>query len=104
MTQVVPNPLSNATKLQKDHLNLLAKYRDEPPSHLTLEGFLAAKGFVKLLERAGRDVTRASIATSIAGTRRYDLDGMSLSFGGKNERASRFVDIAFLRESGTLLQ
>lgn len=104
ITQVVPNPLSSATKLQNDHLTLLAKYRDEPPSHLTLEGFLAAKGFVKLLERAGRDVTRASIFTSVAGIRRYDLDGMTLSFGGKSDRGSRFVDIAYLRKSGTLLQ
>lgn len=55
ITQVVPNPLARVTKLQNDHLTLMAKYRDEPRSHLTLEGFLAAKAFVKLLERTGRD-------------------------------------------------
>ncbi|MEO8386003.1 MAG: ABC transporter substrate-binding protein [Betaproteobacteria bacterium] len=104
ITQVVPNPLSRATKLQNEHLTLMAKYRDEPPSHLTLEGFLAAKAFVKLLERAGREPNRASIAAAIAGSPRYDLDGMSVSFGGKSERGSQFVDIAYLRKSGTMLQ
>ena len=104
ITQVVPNPLSRVTKLQNDHLNLLAKYRDEPPSHLTLEGFLAAKAFVKLLERTGRELNRASITAAVTGSSRYDLDGMTVSFGGKNDRGSRFVDIAYLRKSGTMLQ
>lgn len=104
ITQVVPNPISRATKLQNDHLTLLAKYRDEPPSHLTLEGFLAAKAFVKLLERTGHELNRASIAAAVNGSPRYDLGGMTVSFGGKNERGSRFVDIAYLRKSGTMLQ
>lgn len=104
ITQVVPNPLARITKLQNDHLNLMAKYRDEPPSHLTLEGFLAAKAFVKLLERSGRDLSRTSIASAVSGSPRYDLDGMTVSFGGKNDRGSRFVDIAYLRKSGTMLQ
>ena len=104
ITQVVPNPLSPATKLQNDHLTLLAKYRDEPPSHLTLEGFMAAKAFVKLLERAAPAMTRASIFAAIADKKRYDLDGMTLSFNGTNDRGSRYVDIAYLRKSGKLLQ
>ena len=104
ITQVVPNPLSTHTKLQHDHITLLAKYRDEPPSHLTLEGFMAAKAFVKLLERSARDLTRASIFAATTGSKRYDLDGMTLSFDGANDRGSRYVDIAYLRNSGKLLQ
>lgn len=104
ITQVVPNPLAPVTKLQNDHLTLMAKYRDEPPSHLTLEGFLAAKAFVKLLERTGRDLNHTTIAAAVTGSPRYDIDGMTVSFGGKNDRGSRFVDIAYLRKTGTMLQ
>lgn len=104
ITQVVPNPLARVTKLQNDHLTLMAKYRDEPPSHLTLEGFLAAKEFVKLLERTGRDLNHTTIAAAVTGSPRYDIDGMTVSFGGKNDRGSRFVDIAYLRKTGTMLQ
>jgi ABC-type branched-subunit amino acid transport system substrate-binding protein len=104
ITQVVPNPLSTPTKLQNDHLTLLAKYRDEPPSHLTLEGFMAAKAFVKLLERSARELTRASIFAATTGSKRYDLDGMTLTFNGATDRGSRYVDIAYLRNSGKLLQ
>ncbi|MBL8525141.1 MAG: ABC transporter substrate-binding protein [Betaproteobacteria bacterium] len=104
ITQVVPNPLVSATKLQTEHLAMIAKFRDEPPSHLTLEGFMAAKGLVKAIERINGDINRASIAAAVSGTKRFDLEGMTLAFGSANDRGSRFVDIAYLRKSGRLVQ
>ncbi len=104
ITQVVPNPLVTATKLQTEHLALMAKYRDEPPSHLTLEGFMAAKGLVKAIERINGEINRSSIAAAVAGSKRFDLDGMTLTFSRASDRGSRFVDIAYLRKSGRLVQ
>lgn len=104
LTQVVPNPLANTTRLQSEHLSLLAKYRDEPPSHLTLEGFMAAKGLVRALGMVTGDLNRASIAKSLAGSRRLDLEGMTLAFDKTSDRGSRFVDIAYLRKTGRLVQ
>lgn len=104
ITQVVPNPMTSATKLQTEHLTLMAKYRDEPPSHLTLEGFMAAKGLVKALKQINGEINRTTIAAALSGIKRYDLDGMTLAFGPDNDRGSRFVDIAYLRKSGRLVQ
>ncbi len=104
ITQVVPHPLQSVTKLQTEHRMLMAKYRDEPPSHLTLEGFMAAKGLVKVLEAAGPSPSRGSILAALTGDHRYDLEGMTLVFSPKNERGSNFVDIAFLRKNGVLVQ
>lgn len=104
ITQVVPNPLVSATKLQTEHLALMAKYRDEPPSHLTLEGFMAAKGLVKAIERINGDINRSTIAAAVSGSKRFDLEGMTLAFGSASDRGSRFVDIAYLRKSGRLVQ
>lgn len=104
ITQVVPNPLVSATRLQTEHLALMAKYRDEPPSHLTLEGFMAAKALVKALEKISGDINRGSIVAALAGNRRYDLDGMTLAFSKASDRGSHFVDIAYLRRSGRLVQ
>ena len=104
LTQVVPHPDANTTKLQFEHRTLMKKYRDEPPSHVTLEGFLAAKGLVRALERSGRDLSRANIAASLSGEKRFDLEGMTLVFTSKNDRGSSFVDLTFLRKSGTLVQ
>jgi branched-chain amino acid transport system substrate-binding protein len=104
ITQVVPNPLVSATKLQTEHLALMAKYRDEPPSHLTLEGFMAAKGLVRAIERINGEINRSSIAAAVSGTKRFDLEGMTLAFRSASDRGSRFVDIAYLRKSGRLVQ
>ncbi len=104
LTQVVPHPLSNKSRLQTEHRAMMMKFRDEPPSHLTLEGFLAAKGLVRALERSGRTISRTSIAAALSGNKQFDLDGMTLTFTPDNDRGSRFVDLAYLRKSGTLVQ
>jgi branched-chain amino acid transport system substrate-binding protein len=104
LTQVVPHPQSDGSRLQTEHRAMMKKFRDEPPSHLTLEGFLAAKGLVRALERAGRNITRASIATALSGTKQFDLDGMTLVFTPESDRGSKFVGLAYLRKSGTLVQ
>jgi ABC-type branched-subunit amino acid transport system substrate-binding protein len=104
LTQVVPHPLASDTKVQSEHRALMAKYRDEPPSHLTLEGFLAAKGLVKALERAGREPSRAAIVAALSGDKRFDLGGIALVFSPTNDRGSNFVDIAYLRKTGRLVQ
>lgn len=106
LTQVVPPPNASQTKLQSEHLALMKVYRDEPPSHVTLEGFAAAKSLVRALARS-RDASRASISAAFAGERRIDLDGMLLVYGetgaGAN-RGSGFVDLAILRKNGRLIQ
>jgi len=104
LTQVVPHPSQSTTKLQTEHRTLMLKYRDEPPSHLTLEGFMAAKSLVRVLEAAGRNAGHAGILAALGGDRRYDLGGMTLVFSPKSDRGSNFVDIAFLRKNGTLVQ
>jgi branched-chain amino acid transport system substrate-binding protein len=108
LTQVVPHPQANDSKVQFEHRAMMKKFRDEPPSHLTLEGFLAAKGLVRAMERAAqsaaRSVTRTSIATALKGSKQFDLDGITLVFSPDNDRGSKFVDLAYLRKSGTLVQ
>ncbi len=104
IAQVVPNPNISDTRLQAEHRALMAKFRDEPPSHITLEGFAAAKGLVRAIERAGKDATRSSIAAALSGDRRFDLDGMTLVFSRSNDRGSHFVDLAYLRRDGKLVQ
>jgi ABC-type branched-subunit amino acid transport system substrate-binding protein len=104
ITQVVPNPGASSTRLQTEHRNLMAKFREEPPSHLTLEGFSAAKGLVLALERAGRELSRNGISAALSGDKRFDLDGINLVFSARNDRGSHFVDLSYLRRDGKLVQ
>jgi branched-chain amino acid transport system substrate-binding protein len=103
ITQVVPHPDLPISKVQTEHLLLMAKYRDEPPSHITLEGFIAAKSFVNAIGKTNA-TSRAAILTALSGDRRYDIGGITLAFTSANDRGSKFVDLAFLRKSGKLIQ
>jgi branched-chain amino acid transport system substrate-binding protein len=104
ITQVVPNPLLAKVPALREHAALLRRFRDEPPSHLTLEGFLAAKTLVLALRGLNRDVSRAAISAALRQRRDYDLDGISLRFAEGSNRGSSFVDLTLVRKDGTLLQ
>lgn len=102
ITQVVPDPTKSAHAVVGEHLRLMKVYRDEPPSHLTLEGFLAAKTLVTALRRARPGAGRKDIAAALRAMDQADLGGITVNFAGTS-RGYGFVDIAFLRRNGTLL-
>jgi ABC-type branched-subunit amino acid transport system substrate-binding protein len=104
VTQVVPNPGLPDTLLQKEHLDAIRKFRDEPPSHLTLEGFMAAKLLVEGLKHAGASPTRETILASMQRMGRVDLGGFSVDLARNGRDRGAFVDIAMIRRDGGLLQ
>lgn len=87
-SQVVPNPGGTASPLQLEHISMMRKFRDEPASALTLEGFAVAKTLVKTMQS-----TKAPI----------DLGGMTIVAGDRNENMSRFVNIALFKRGGGLM-
>jgi ABC-type branched-subunit amino acid transport system substrate-binding protein len=103
ITQIVPDPHKSDRAIVGEHARLMRKYRDEPPSHLTLEGFLAAKTLVTALRKARRDAGRAEIAASLRSLDNADMGGINIGFMGQ-ARGLGYVDIAFLRRNGTLLR
>ena len=104
VTQVVPNPGLPDSTLQKEHLDAIRKFRDEPPSHLTLEGFMAAKVLVEAVRRAGASPTRESILASMQRMGRVDLGGFTVDLSRNGRDHGAFVDIAMIRRDGGLLQ
>jgi len=101
-SQVVPSPSSATSMLQIEHLKMMRKFRDEPVSALTLEGFAVAKALVLALQRAKpREDLRASFAR--LGT--VDLGGMAVTVGTATgtARMSNYLDIALFRRGGGLV-
>ena len=100
-SQVVPNPGSNTTVLQAEHINMMKKFRDEPASALTLEGFAVGKTLVRSIqaEAAGRGGLQA-MATSKTS---FDLGGMTMLIDAKGNSLSRYVDIALFKRDGGLM-
>lgn len=98
-SQVVPNPGSAMSALQSEHIEMMKKFRDEPVSSVTLEGFAVAKTLVRMMRQdaagKGRPLT-ANLAT-------LDLGGMTVGAPEGANNMSRFVDIALFKRGGGLM-
>jgi branched-chain amino acid transport system substrate-binding protein len=104
MTQVVP-PVNSATiPVAIEHRNVMKKFRDEPSSPITFEGYLAAKGLVEALRLAKGEPTRSEITRTLRRLPGIDLGGMRIQFADRNNRGTSYADIAFLRKDGTLVR
>lgn len=99
-SQVVPNPASSGSLLQSEHLKMMKKFRDEPVSSMTLEGFAVAKTLVAAMraDPAGG----ASLQKMAASRVRIDLGGMALTSGDASHNLSRYVDLAIFN-GGSLM-
>jgi len=82
----------------REHVRAMKKFRDEPPSQLTLEGFIAAKTMVEGLRR-GRANTREGLANGLESLQHVDFDGFNLNFG-REHAASHFVELSMLTGDG----
>jgi ABC-type branched-subunit amino acid transport system substrate-binding protein len=90
-SQVVPNPGSAASVLQSEHINMMKKFRDEPASALTLEGFAVAKTLVRTMQAGS------------TGKAPIDLGGMTIVPGERDHNLSQYVDIALFKRGGGLM-
>jgi branched-chain amino acid transport system substrate-binding protein len=90
-SQVVPNPDSSASVLQSEHTKMMKKFRDEPASALTLEGFAVAKTLVRTMQAPA------------AAKSPIDLGGMTIVAGERERNMSRFVNIALFKRGGGLM-
>lgn len=100
-SQVVPNPGSAVSALQSEHIDMMKRFRDEPVSSVTLEGFAVAKTLVKMmrLEAAGKGRQQDLAATLSP----LDLGGMTVGAPDGNNNMSRYVDIALFKRGGGLM-
>lgn len=102
LSEVVPHPNDALVAVVAEHQRIMKIYRDEPPSHLTLEGFIAAKYLVAAMKNAGKNFTPAQLDFALAGTD-IDLGGFFLAYAGDNRRGSSLVDVNVINRQGKLL-
>lgn len=102
ITQVVPHPSAGTSPLTREYLSALRKFRDEPPSHVSLEGFIAAKVLVEGLRAAGPAPTRRSIVQAMRKAGRMDLNGFAVNLT-REGRDGGAVEMTMIRRNGALL-
>lgn len=101
ISQVVPGT-SAYPELSLEHRRLMEKYADEPISPATLEGFISAKLLVQALQKAP-DSSAAALRQALTAEGRISLGGYALNFG-RDERASRFVELSVINREGRLMR
>lgn len=101
-SQVVPDPRAGRSLLQIEHLDMLRRFRDEPPSSLTLEGFAVAKSLVAAITMTG---VGGRSALRELGSRQAELElgGLAIVFSRNWTPLSRYLDIALFRKGGYLV-
>ena len=100
ISQVVPFPLYRQGAALEMRELLAARSSGAKASFNTLEGYLAAKGFVEGLRRAGRDLTRAKFIGALESMRNVDLGNFPITFTPDNHSGSQFVELTVIIGSG----
>lgn len=103
LSEVVPHPNNLSIPVVAEHHKIMEIYRDEAPSHLSLEGFIAAKMLVTALKNIGKDFTPAQLTSALKETRSMDIGGFYLEFSPLRNRGSSYVDINVITRKGRLL-
>lgn len=101
-SQVVPNPNAATSPIQMEHMNMMKKYRDEPLSSLTLEGFAAAKSLTKTIQQLKKG-GRSALHELIAQNGDFDLGGLSIVSTAKSNHLSNYLDIALFKKGSGLM-
>lgn len=104
ISQVVPFPRNSSLPLVREYNLAMTAAGHTEFSHLSLEGYINAKVVTEGLRRAGRNLTRAGLVSTMDGMRSYNLGGMDVSFGQGAVSGSRFVELTMINAQGKLIK
>lgn len=101
VTQVVPPIQAGANyPAVLEYIESLRKYSPQTrPGSVSLEGYLAAKVFVEILKRAGKELTREGFIRTAEAVRDLDIQaGNVISFSAQNHQGSQTVYPTFIKD------
>ncbi|HNJ84147.1 MAG TPA: ABC transporter substrate-binding protein [Piscinibacter sp.] len=98
-------PLAQQTQraVVREYLQLRDASKDANLSARSIEGFIAAKALVKVLEGTG-SLTPAGVTAALAAARSVDVGGYLLDFSANDRPGSHYVDFAMFGAQGRILQ
>ena len=102
LTQVVPNPQTSPLSVARNYRGLLKELFDEPPSHLSLAGYLAGRYASQVLKRIEGPMSRATVLAEFQKRPAIDLGGYAIDFHDRL-RGSLFVTQTLLTADGRLV-
>jgi ABC-type branched-subunit amino acid transport system substrate-binding protein len=101
VSQVVPYPWNNVVPVVRDYQKLFDK---GTYSYYGMEGYLMAKTMIEGLKRAGKDLSREKLVTSLESMSGADLGGYRINYGPGSRLGSRFVELTVIGQGGKILK
>lgn len=102
ISQVVPYPWNDVTPVVREYQKLASKPGSY--SYYGLEGYLMAKTLVEGLKRAGKDLTRDKLVSSLEGMGNVDFGGYRVNYSANSRQGSRFVELTVVGPGGKVLK
>ncbi len=106
LTQVVPAPDREGVPIVREHVKAMHKFRDEPPSYLTLEGFIAAKTMVEALKKnlPNKPLKREDISLALGNIAESTLAELAIEYSNSASDGSRMIEVTMVGGDGRLVQ
>jgi ABC-type branched-subunit amino acid transport system substrate-binding protein len=101
VSQVVPYPWNNVVPVVREYQKLSDK---GAYSYYGMEGYLMAKTMVEGLKRAGKDLTREKLITSLESMNGTDFGGYRINYGPNSRSGSHFVELTVIGQGGKILK
>ncbi|MEF8713308.1 MAG: ABC transporter substrate-binding protein [Accumulibacter sp.] len=102
ISQVMPYPWNDTTPLVREYQKLLGQ--NGKFSYYGVEAYAMAKVLVDAIRKAGKDLSREKLLTSLEGMQNHDLGGYRISYSANDRFGSRFVDLTVIGNSGRVLR
>jgi hypothetical protein len=100
-TQIVPVVNANLAVVRA-YRDSLARFFDEPPTPISLAGYIAARTSLELLSSVEGGLTRASVLAASQRAISLDIGGFRVSTSGQ-KRTSSYVTQSMLTADGRVL-
>ena len=102
VSQVVPFPWDASLKVVADYQAAIKAVDPKAePEFVSLEGYLTGRLAIAALEKAGKDVTRASLLKTIKETGTFDIGGLNMTFGPSDNEGLDRVFMTVIQKDGT---
>ena len=95
VAQTVPFPWDSSKKIVRDYQRLMRRHAHDY-GFSSLEGYIAARTFLKALEETGPNPSRQKFMQTLETMGTIDLDGYTINFTPTNHNGSSFTELTFL--------
>lgn len=102
VSQVVPFPWDASLPVVADYQAAIkAVDAKATPEFVSLEGYLVGRLTIAALEKAGKDVTREGLLKAIKDTGKFDIGGLTMTFGPEKNEGMDKVFMTVIQADGS---